>query len=32
MEAKPAVGVANTAARPASVNNDIDDIFNLFRR
>ena len=32
MEAKPAVGAANTAARPASVNNDIDDIFNLFRR
>ena len=31
VEAKPAVGAA-AGARPAATNNDIDDIFNLFRR
>ena len=32
MEAKPAVGAAAAGARPVQVNNDIDDIFSLFRR
>ena len=32
LEAKPAVGVTATAARPTQVSNDIDDIFSLFRR
>jgi cell division protein FtsZ len=31
-EAKPAAGASNMAARPVAVNNDIDDIFSLFRR
>ena len=32
VEAKPAASAAVPGARPVSVNNDIDDIFSLFRR
>ena len=31
-EAKPANGASNVGARPVVANNDIDDIFSLFRR
>ena len=32
VETKPTMGTSSIGARPVSVNNDIDDIFNLFRR
>ena len=32
VDAKPAMGASAAGARPMSVNSDIDDIFNLFRR